>query len=214
MSGFLSPAALLAGGSSGLTHATERALWHLGFTDVRVIDGAGDQGADLLAVRDREQWVVQCKYSSRGAVDRTGVDDAERARSRYGADHAVVAPPARSEGPVRVAVSRSRAPQLVLALATALGAETVPLGSAGAKTAAVVLGEVDAYVHSGGQHEWDSAAPVAVARAAGLHASRLDGRPLAYNRPDPFLPDLVVCRPELAADVLAGLARLRTEAPP
>ncbi len=90
MSGFLSPAALLAGGPGGLTQATERALWHLGFTDVRVIDGAGDQGADLLAVRDREQWVVQCKYSSRGAVDRTGVDDAERARSRYGADHAVV----------------------------------------------------------------------------------------------------------------------------
>lgn len=90
MSGFLAPAALLAGGPAGLTHATERALWHLGFTDVRVIDGAGDQGADLLAVRDREQWVVQCKYSSRSAVDRTGVDDAERARSRYLADHAVV----------------------------------------------------------------------------------------------------------------------------
>ena len=90
MSSFLSPLALLEGGPRGLSHATERALWHLGFTDVRLIDGAGDEGADLLAVRDREQWVVQCKYSSRGAIDRTGVDDAERARSRYGADHAVV----------------------------------------------------------------------------------------------------------------------------
>ena len=90
MSGFLSPRALLAGGPRGLTLATERALWHLGFTDVRIIDGAGDEGADILAVRDREQWVLQCKFSSRGAVDRTGVDDAERARSRYGADHAVV----------------------------------------------------------------------------------------------------------------------------
>lgn len=90
MTGFLSPAALLEGGPRGLSHATERALWHLGFTDVRLIDGAGDDGADLLAVRDREQWVVQCKYSSKGAIDRTGVDDAERARSRYGADHAVV----------------------------------------------------------------------------------------------------------------------------
>lgn len=90
MTGFLSPAALLAGGPRGLSHATERALWHLGFTDVRLIDGAGDDGADLLAVRDREQWVVQCKFSSRGAIDRTGVDDAERGRSRYGADHAVV----------------------------------------------------------------------------------------------------------------------------
>lgn len=90
MSAFLSPEALLAGGPRGLTQATERALWHLGFTDVRVIDGAGDGGADLLAVRDSEQWVVQCKYSSRGAIDRAGVDDAERARSRYSADHAVV----------------------------------------------------------------------------------------------------------------------------
>jgi superfamily II DNA or RNA helicase len=90
VSGFLAPRALLAGGPRGLTLATERALWHLGFTDVRIIDGAGDEGADILAVRDREQWVLQCKFSSRGAVDRTGVDDAERARSRYGADHAVV----------------------------------------------------------------------------------------------------------------------------
>lgn len=90
MSGFLAPRALLAGGPRGLTLATERALWHLGFTDVRIIDGAGDEGGDILAVRDREQWVLQCKFSSRGAVDRTGVDDAERARSRYGADHAVV----------------------------------------------------------------------------------------------------------------------------
>lgn len=90
MSGFLAARALLAGGPRGLTLATERALWHLGFTDVRIIDGAGDEGADILAVRDREQWVLQCKFSSRGAIDRTGVDDAERARSRYGADHAVV----------------------------------------------------------------------------------------------------------------------------
>ncbi|MDR6437043.1 superfamily II DNA or RNA helicase [Paenarthrobacter nicotinovorans] len=90
MNGFLSPESLLAGGPRGLTHATERALWHLGFTDVRLIDGANDEGADILAVRDRQQWVMQCKYSSRGAIDRTGVDDAERARSRYAADHAVV----------------------------------------------------------------------------------------------------------------------------
>lgn len=90
MSGFLSREHLLNGGPRGLTHSTERALWHLGFTDVRLIDGAGDEGADLLAVRDREQWVLQCKFSSRGPIDRTGVDDAERARSRYGADKAIV----------------------------------------------------------------------------------------------------------------------------
>jgi superfamily II DNA or RNA helicase len=87
---FLSPEALLFGGPNGLNLAAERTLWHLGFTDVRVIDGANDQGADILAVRGREQWVLQCKFSSRGPIDRTGVDDAERARSRYGADHAVV----------------------------------------------------------------------------------------------------------------------------
>ena len=91
MSGFLSPGALLAGGPRRLTRSLERALWHLGFIDVRVVDGAGDEGADILAVRDREQWVVQCKWSSRGPVNRTGVDDAERARARYGADKAVVA---------------------------------------------------------------------------------------------------------------------------
>ncbi|WP_182884443.1 DEAD/DEAH box helicase family protein [Microbispora sp. H10885] len=88
--GFLSARALLDGGPSGLPHAVERALWHLGFVDVRVVDGANDQGADLLAVRDREQWVFQCKWSSRKAIDRSGVDDIERARTRYKADRAVL----------------------------------------------------------------------------------------------------------------------------
>ncbi len=90
MTGFLSPESLLAGGPGGLSHATERALWHLGFVDVRLVDGRGDNGADVLAVRGREQWVFQCKFTSRGLIDRTGVDDAERARGRYGADKAVV----------------------------------------------------------------------------------------------------------------------------
>ena len=90
MTSFLSRQYLLAAGPKGLTKSTERALWHLGFKDVRVIDGANDGGADILAVRDREQWVLQCKYSSSGLIDKTGVDDAERARARYGADCAVV----------------------------------------------------------------------------------------------------------------------------
>lgn len=77
------------------------------------------------------------------------------------------------------------------------------MGSAGYKSAAVVLGDVDAYVHAGGQYEWDSAAPVVVARAAGLHTSRLDGSPLKYNQPNPYLPDLLVCRPELATPLLS-----------
>src|SRR5690606_3989621 len=110
---------------------------------------------------------------------------------------------------LRIAVSRSRPPEFVADLAARLGAELVPMGSAGAKTAAVITGEVDAYVHSGGQYEWDSAAPVAVARATGLHASRLDGSTLEYNRPDPLLPDLLVCRRDLAERLLAAVAEYR-----
>lgn len=110
--------------------------------------------------------------------------------------------PAHRGGRWRIAVSRSRPPAVAERAAAALDAELVPLGSAGYKIAAVVSGEVDAYVHAGGQYQWDSAAPVAVARAAGLHASRLDGSPLRYNVADLWLPDLVVCRPELAGTIL------------
>jgi 3'(2'), 5'-bisphosphate nucleotidase len=115
-------------------------------------------------------------------------------------------PPGAWAGPVRVVVSRSRPPAEATLIAEALGGELVTLGSAGAKAMAVVLGEAEVYAHSGGQHEWDSAAPVAVARAAGLHASRLDGTPLVYNRPDPYLPDLLICRPELAERVISAAA--------
>jgi 3'(2'), 5'-bisphosphate nucleotidase len=120
-------------------------------------------------------------------------------------------PPARADGPVRIAVSRTRPPAESTAVAQALGAELVPLGSAGYKTVAVARGEVDAYVHGGGMYQWDSAAPVAIARAAGLATSRLDGTPLIYNDPDPWLPDLVVCRPELAARIHHALSDLRSE---
>jgi 3'(2'), 5'-bisphosphate nucleotidase len=104
--------------------------------------------------------------------------------------------------PLRVVVSRTRAPAVAMRVAQVLDAELVTLGSAGAKTMAVVRGDVDAYVHAGGQYEWDSAAPAAVARAAGLHTSRLDGSPLEYNQSSPWLPDLLVCRPEIAERVL------------
>jgi 3'(2'), 5'-bisphosphate nucleotidase len=110
------------------------------------------------------------------------------------------------DGPPRIVVSRTRPPALAEHVRARLGGELVPMGSAGAKMCAVVQGAADVYVHAGGQYEWDSAAPVAVARAAGLHASRLDGSPLRYNREDPLLPDVVVCRPELAAAVLAAVA--------
>jgi 3'(2'), 5'-bisphosphate nucleotidase len=115
---------------------------------------------------------------------------------------AVTPPPATPDTP-RIVVSRTRPPAIALALRDALDGTLVEMGSAGAKVASVVQGFSDVYVHAGGQYEWDSAAPVAVARAAGLHTSRIDGSPLAYNRPDPLLPDLVVCRPEFADAVLA-----------
>jgi 3'(2'), 5'-bisphosphate nucleotidase len=110
-------------------------------------------------------------------------------------------------GPIRMAASRTRPPAFVTALVEDLGAELVPMGSAGAKIAAVISGDADAYVHAGGQYEWDSAAPVAVASATGLHASRIDGSALKYNEADPKLPDLVVCRKDLAPRLLAALQR-------
>jgi 3'(2'), 5'-bisphosphate nucleotidase len=109
--------------------------------------------------------------------------------------------PAREGSAPRIAVSRTRPPAFVQALADEIGAELVPMGSAGAKVISVVRDVSDAYVHAGGQYEWDSAAPVAVARAAGLHTSRADGAPLAYNQDDVLLPDLLVCRPELAETI-------------
>jgi 3'(2'), 5'-bisphosphate nucleotidase len=111
-------------------------------------------------------------------------------------------PPPPHEGPPRLVVSRTRPPAVATALAYHLDGEMLALGSAGAKAMAVVMGLADIYAHSGGQYEWDSAAPVGVAAAAGLHVSRLDGSPLVYNRPDPWLPDLLICRPELADAVL------------
>ena len=105
--------------------------------------------------------------------------------------------------PPRVVVSRSRPPDVAYDVVEAIGGAMIPMGSAGAKIGAVVLGAADVYVHAGGQYEWDSAAPVAVAEASGLHASRLNGDPLRYGAPDAWLPDLVVCRPELTDAVLA-----------
>ena len=113
--------------------------------------------------------------------------------------------PAKHDGPPRLVLSRTRTPREALIVADALGCDAARLGSAGAKAMSVVLGECDIYLHSGGQHQWDSAAPVAVARAAGLFTSRIDGSPLIYNEEDTWLPDLIVCRQELAEPVLAAL---------
>jgi 3'(2'), 5'-bisphosphate nucleotidase len=106
----------------------------------------------------------------------------------------------------RFLVSDSRPPAFAAPVAATLDAELAPMGSAGAKAMAVLRGQADAYLHAGGQWEWDSAAPVGVVLAAGLHASRIDGSPLTYNAAHPYLPDLVICRPELADDLLREIA--------
>jgi 3'(2'), 5'-bisphosphate nucleotidase len=108
----------------------------------------------------------------------------------------------------RMLVSRSRPAREALAVAEILGAELVPMGSAGAKAMAVVRGDAEIYLHTGGQYEWDSCAPVAVAAAHGLHVSRADGAPLVYNQPDTYMPDLLICRPEWAERVLTAMRSL------
>ncbi|WP_328799164.1 inositol monophosphatase family protein, partial [Sandarakinorhabdus rubra] len=117
-------------------------------------------------------------------------------------------PPLKAEAsPLRLAISRSRAPELMHRLATRIGAELLPMGSAGAKTLAVLFGEADAYVHAGDMNEWDSAAPAAVALAAGLSVTRLDGAALAFNQPRPKTPDILVCHPARQAELMAAIAQ-------
>ena len=108
----------------------------------------------------------------------------------------------------RMVVSRTRPAAEAVSVSEAIGAELVGMGSAGAKAMAVVRGEAEIYLHTGGQYEWDSAAPAAVALAHGLHASRIDGSPLTYNNRDTYMPDLLICRPEWAERVLAEVAKL------
>jgi 3'(2'), 5'-bisphosphate nucleotidase len=166
------------------------------------LDGTREYGE-----ADRHDWAVHVALWSAGELTAAAV-----ALPALGevllTEPAAVVPP-RPAGPVRIAVSRSRPPTEADAVTSALDAVLVPLGSAGYKTVAVVRGEADAYLHAGGMYQWDSAAPVAVARAAGLVTCRLDGSPLVYNAPDPYLPDLLVCRPELADRILAAVRSAR-----
>ncbi|MGY4711385.1 3'(2'),5'-bisphosphate nucleotidase CysQ [Mycolicibacterium sp. CBM1] len=149
---------------------------------------------------DRDDWAVHVALWSGGELIAGAV--ALPAQGVTFATPAVAPPPPAPVVP-RIVVSRTRPPAIALQVREALNGTLVEMGSAGAKVAAVVQGRADVYVHAGGQYEWDSAAPVAVAQAAGLHTSRIDGSPLRYNRPDPLLPDLVVCLPQYAEAVLA-----------
>ena len=148
----------------------------------------------------RDDWAVHVALWERGelvagAVAQPGIS------TTWHTGRPPVVPPSTSRRP-RLVVSRTRPPEFVKALAAEIDAELVPMGSAGAKAMSVIRNLSDAYVHAGGQYEWDSAAPVAVARAAGLFTSRVDGSPLVYNQDDVLLPDLIVCRPELSRLIL------------
>lgn len=156
---------------------------------------------------DRADWAVHVALWQDGALAAGAVAMPALAEV-FGTEPPAARPP-RHTGPMRIVVSRTRPPDVARRVADTLGADLVPLGSAGAKAMAVVRGDVEAYLHDGGQHEWDSAAPVAVARAAGLHTCRLDGSELTYNNADPYLPDLLICLPEHADAVLGTLAEVR-----
>lgn len=149
----------------------------------------------------RDDWAVHVALWSAGELVAGAVAQPGLGQT-FSTGEPPMVPPATALRP-RIAVSRTRPPAFVQRLAEELGADLIPMGSAGAKAISVVRDVADAYVHAGGQYEWDSAAPVAVARAAGLFTSRIDGSPLVYNRENPRLPDLVVCRPELADGILA-----------
>ncbi|GLY03386.1 MULTISPECIES: 3'(2'),5'-bisphosphate nucleotidase CysQ [Actinoplanes] len=166
-----------------------------------------EEGRDDWAVHVA-LWTADCSSPSCLAAGAVAMPAQHRT---IATDHPPAYPPlpleAATGGAIRIAASRTRPPAFVTALAEDIGAELVPMGSAGVKIAAVISGDADAYVHAGGQYEWDSAAPVAVALATGLHASRIDGSPLIYNQADPKLPDLVVCRKDLAPRLLAALQK-------
>lgn len=152
----------------------------------------------------RDDWAVHVALWQDGELAAGAVAQPALGRTFHTGAAPVVPAPATTRP--RIAVSRTRPPAFVEELAAEIGAELAPMGSAGVKVISVVRGLSDAYVHAGGQYEWDSAAPVAVARSAGLFTSRIDGTPLVYNQPDVLLPDLLVCRPELAAPILDYLA--------
>ena len=153
----------------------------------------------------RDDWAVHVALWQDGELTAGAVAQPGIGRT-FDTGHPPLVPPRTAERP-RIVVSRSRPPAFVERMAAELGADLVPMGSAGAKVISVVRDVSDAYVHAGGMYEWDSAAPVAVARATGLHTSRIDGSPLVYNRAEVWLPDLVVCRPELADTILEYIDR-------
>jgi 3'(2'), 5'-bisphosphate nucleotidase len=172
------------------------------------LDGSREYG-----LANRDDWAVHVALWERGSGTRSGITAAAVTQPARGAvytsDDDGHRPAAAGAGRPRFLVSDSRPPAWAAPVAEALGAELAPMGSAGAKAMAVLRGDADAYLHDGGQWEWDSAAPVGVVQAAGLHASRADGSPLLYNQAHPYLPDLVICRAALVPALLSAIAAAR-----
>jgi 3'(2'), 5'-bisphosphate nucleotidase len=163
------------------------------------LDGTNEYG------ENRPDWAVHVALWERGELT-AGAVSLPSVGAVFCSDPApVLPPPVRTRA--RLVTSRFRAPYEAARIAQALDADGIRMGSAGAKAMSVVMGEADVYAHAGGMYEWDSAAPVVVAAAAGLHVSRIDGSPLIYNRSDPWLPDVLICRKELAATALDAVRR-------
>jgi 3'(2'), 5'-bisphosphate nucleotidase len=171
-------------------------------------------GTREFSTPGRDDWAVHIALWQRDAgPDGSGISDAAvalpaRGNVVYRTDTAGGAELTGAPKTVRVAVSASRTPAILHRILQTMAIEAVRIGSAGAKAMAVVRGDVDAYLHAGGQWEWDSAAPAGVVLAAGMHASRLDGSPLRYNQPDPYLPDLLMCRRDVAKPLLAAIRQV------
>ena len=160
-------------------------------------------GTNEFGELGRSDWAVHVALWQDGAFA-AGAVSLPALDLVFSTDPAPVLPPQQRERP-RLVTSRTRNPYSAVVIANALDCDAVRLGSAGAKAMAVVVGEADIYVHDGGMYQWDSAAPAAVAMAAGLHVSRIDGSPMVFNERDPWLPDFLVCRKELAEPVLEAL---------
>ena len=190
----------------------------LAFPRVWIVDPL--DGTREFSLPGRDDWAVHVALWQRSSAADGGmitadggmITDAAVARPALGEVHRsdrVTAPPPRPHpGPIRITASSNRPPPVLWRLRDRLDIEFVRIGSAGAKAMAVVRGDADAYIHDGGQWEWDSAAPAGVIQAAGLHATRIDGSPLRYNRPDPYLPDLLMCRPQVADLLLDAMWRV------
>lgn len=161
------------------------------------LDGTNEYG------ENRGDWAVHVALWEKGRLTAGAV--ALPAIERVFCTDPAPVIPARPEGNPRLVTSRNRAPYAAVIVANALGCDAFRLGSAGAKAMSIVMNEADIYIHDGGMYQWDSAAPAVVAEAAGLHTSRIDGSPLVYNGRDAWLPDFIVCRKELADDVLHAL---------